>query len=166
MSRPALPYTDTKPVGAPDFYYCINATFRFLHERLGMDALVEYWTDLGTRYYAPVSVAWREGGLPAVARYWRAFFDAEPGAEVDVRQETDQVTLEVKTCPAFRHLRAGGRVIFPHYCRHCYHVGEAIAAPAGFTLRIEGGAGSCWQVVRARDAAAPPQDLERIREAR
>ena len=30
-----LPYQDTKPQGAADFYFAINATFRFIHARLG-----------------------------------------------------------------------------------------------------------------------------------
>ena len=31
-----LPYTDTKPVGAADFYFAINATFRFVLNKLGV----------------------------------------------------------------------------------------------------------------------------------
>ena len=49
-----LPYTDTKPVGAADFYFAINATFRFVLGSFGMEGLRRYWTDLGTQYYAPV----------------------------------------------------------------------------------------------------------------
>ena len=30
-----LPFTDTKPTGAADFYFAINATFRFIQKRLG-----------------------------------------------------------------------------------------------------------------------------------
>ena len=75
-----LPYKDAKPVGAADFYFAINATFRFLLARFGPDGLRKYWGDLGARYFAPVASGWRTGGLAAVADYWRAFFAAEPGA--------------------------------------------------------------------------------------
>src|SRR5688572_19670154 len=108
-----LPYRDTKPVGAADFYLAINATFRFMLARLGVNGLRRYWHDLGTRYYAPVSEKWKSGGLPAVASYWRAFFDAEPGAEVTATESSDEVRLDVKTCPAIKHLRAQGREIIP-----------------------------------------------------
>ena len=78
-SEPApLPYRDTKPVGAADFYFAINATFRFILQRFGLEGLRRYWTDLGAQYYAPVSAAWKQRGLPGVAAYWRAFFAAEP----------------------------------------------------------------------------------------
>ena len=161
----ALPYTDTKPVGAPDFYFAINATFRFILQTLGAESLRRYWTELGSRYFAPVTERWRREGLPGVAAYWRAFFDAEPGAEVDVVPAQNTVTLEVKVCPAIRHLRAHGRGIVPCFCQHCYFISEAMAAPAAFTVRIEGGNGSCRQTFARREANLPPQDFSNIKEA-
>ena len=52
-----LPYTDTKPVGAADFYFAINATFRFLLNRFGIEGLRRYWTEIGGTgvYMAPAS---------------------------------------------------------------------------------------------------------------
>jgi len=164
-SPPNLPYTDTKAVGAADFYFATNATFGFIHKRLGLEALRRYWTDLGTRYFAPVSGVWKERGLPGVAAYWQDFFAAEPGADVDVAMDKDCVTLEVKTCPAYRHLREHKREILPCFCQHCYFISEAMARPAGLTVRIDGGNGSCRQMFHPQDADIPAQDLSRIKEA-
>ena len=105
------------------------------------------------------------GGLQAVAGYWRAFFDAEPGAEVQVDVTPDRVSLEVRTCPAIKHLRAQAREIVPCFCQHCYYVSEAAAAPAGLTVRLEGGNGSCRQTFLARHPSLPAQDLAQIKEA-
>jgi hypothetical protein len=160
-----LPYRDTKPVGAADFYLAINATFRFIRRRLGMEGLRRYWHDLGTRYYAPVSARWKAGGLVAVAEYWRAFFDAEPGADVEIEHSADEVRLHVRTCPAIQHLRAQGREILPCFCQHCHFVSEAIAAPAGLTVRVKGGNGSCEQRIIKQAAHPAPQRLEDIVEA-
>jgi hypothetical protein len=161
-----LPYTDAKPVGAADFYFAINATFRFVFGRVGVEGLRRFWTDLGAKYFAPVTARWSAGGLPAVAEYWRAFFAAEPGAEVEVSTSTDAVTVDVKVCPAIKHLRAHGRAIVPCFCQHCYFIGEAMAAPADLTVRVEGGNGSCRQTFLCRAAATAPQDLAQIKEAR
>lgn len=163
-NRP-LPYTDDKPVGAADFYFALHATFRFIEERLGREGLRAYWRELGSRYYAPVSAAWQKGGLPAVADYWRAFFQAEPGAEVEVTADSQRVTLEVRVCPAIKHLRAHGRKLIPCFCEHCYHVSEAMAAPAHLTVRVTGGNGSCRQDFLPRADTLPPQDLHAIKEA-
>lgn len=182
-----LPYRDAKPVGAADFYFAINATFRFLEQKLGADGLRRYWTELGQDYFTPVTQLWQTRGLAGVAEYWRAFFAAEPGAEVDVivaapRESGDSggfgsalsrdaaaagaVTLEVKVCPAIRHLRAHHREIVPCFCQHCYFVTEAIAQPAGLTVRVEGGNGSCRQTFLRHEARPPPQDLSQIKVVR
>ena len=167
MSRDAapLPYTDAKPVGAADFYMAINATFRFVLAKFGIEGLRSYWSDLGANYFAPVTAQWTTGGLPAVAAYWRAFFAAEPGAEVEVSETKEDVTLDVKVCPAIKHLRAHGREIVPCFCQHCHFIGEATAQPAGFTVRIEGGNGACQQKFLPRSTTAAPQYLAQIKEA-
>jgi len=154
-------------VGAADFYSAINATFRFIFRRFGREGLLRYWHELGTKYHEPVSQGWKkggltEGGLTAVAGYWAAFFDAEPGAEVTVTASEEAVTVEVRTCPAIRHLRAKGREIVPFFCQQCYFVSESMAAPAGLTVRVKGGNGCCEQRFLPRHADMEPQRLEDI----
>lgn len=163
LSPSSLPYRDTKPVGAADFYFAINATFRFIRQKLGPDALRDYWSDLGRAYLAPVSRLWKEGGLPALATYWRDFFAAEPGSEVTVVEAEDAVVLEVSVCPAIHHLRSGKRAIDPGFCQHCYFVSEAAARSAGFTVRVKGGNGSCRQTFSAAEIG--PQQIKDIKEA-
>lgn len=156
----SLPYTDTKAVGASDFYFALNATFRFIEQRLGSEGLSRYWRDLGTRYYAPVTERWKAGGLAAVAVYWRDFFKAEPGAAVEVQTSDTEVTLHIRTCPIIKHLREHGRDILPAFCQHCYVVSSAMAAPASLRVRIEGGNGTCTQ--RFCATPQPAQDLAAI----
>ncbi|MCX6840043.1 MAG: hypothetical protein NTX35_19845 [Verrucomicrobia bacterium] len=158
----SMPYADTKPVGHADFYFAVNATFRFIHRHHGEGALRKYWQDLGQSYYQPVSKRLSELGFAGVAEYWRAFFAAEPGGVVEVSEAPDEVQLEVKTCPAIRHLRDHGREIVPNFCHHCFFVNEAIARPAGMTVRVCGGNGRCTQRFMKAAADLPPQNLEDI----
>lgn len=162
----ALPYLDTKPVGAAGFYTAINATFRFILGRFGKEGLLRYWEDIGSRYYRPVTERWSAGGLPAVAEYWRAFFVAEPGAEVEVQELAEHVEVKVLTCPMIAHLREQGREIVPCFCQHCYFVSDAIGRPAGVTVRVEGGAGSCVQRFYLATGAPAVQDMNLITEVR
>lgn len=157
-----LPYTDTKPAGHADFYFAVNATFRFIQRHRGEPALQQYWRDLGSSYYRPVAERWRAQGFAGVADYWRAFFQAEPGAEVEVAASDDEVRLEVKRCPAIHHLRAHDREIVPNFCQHCWFVNEAIATQAGMTARVCGGNGACTQRFIKQAAGIPPQNLEDI----
>lgn len=135
-------------MSAPDFYFAINATFRHIHDRYGEPALVEYWRRLGRDYYRARTDRWREGGLEEVARDWQAYFAEEPGAEVRVRRDADQVELDIAVCPAIRHLRACSREVVPYYCEHCDHVCGAMAEAAGLRFERTGGMGSCRQAFR------------------
>jgi hypothetical protein len=121
---------------------------------------------MGRSYYAPVNRRWRDGGLPAIAQYWRAFFAAEPGAVVEVVEHADRVEVGVHECPAIKHLRAGRREIVREYCQHCYHLGYARAAAAGFEMRLAGGNGSCRHTFAPAAVGLPPQAMEQIAEAR
>lgn len=161
-----LPYVDTKPQGSADFYYATNATFRFLLNRLGRAGWINYLEELGRGYFSPVNDRWRTGGLPSVARYWRAFFAAEPGAKVDVQELPDRVEIHVHECPAIKHLKAGGREIVQEYCQHCYILGTARAEASGLTMRLQGGNGACRHTYATVAAALPRQEMSDIREAR
>jgi hypothetical protein len=161
----SLPYSDAKPLGAADFYFAINATFRFILHRFGIDGLRRYWTELGTNYFAPVTERWKQGGLISVADYWKGFFGAEPHADVDVHLHDDSVIVDVNVCPAIQHLRGHNREIVPCFCQHCYFISEAMAAPAGLTVRVTGGNGSCRQSFHRKCDQLPPQDLNAISEA-
>lgn len=160
-----LPYTDTKPQGSADFYFAINATFRYLLSRQGHEGWRRYLEEMGRGYFAPVNRQWAQGGLNAVARYWRAFFAAEPGAVVEVAERPDRVELHVRECPAIKHLRAGGREIVREYCQHCFYLGAARAEAAGLTMRLTGGNGSCCHTFARPEAGLPPQDMKQIKEA-
>ena len=160
-----LPYVDTKPVGSADFYFAVNSTFRFILGRLGREGWIRYLEEMGRGYFSPVNSRWAQGGLPAVARYWRAFFAAEPGSVVEVVEKNDRVEVHVTECPAIKHLRAGGREIVGEYCQHCYFLGAARAEAAGLTMRLRGGNGSCCHTFARTDAGIPAQDMKEIREA-
>lgn len=135
-------------MSAPDFYFAVNAIFRHLHDAYGKAALIDYWRQLGREYYAQRVAAWKAGGPEAVAQDWREYFGREPQADVVVTAQGPAVELEVRVCPAIKHLRDQGRDIVPYFCEHCDHVCGAMAESAGFVFQRSGGQGSCRQVFR------------------
>ena len=132
-------------MAAPDFYFAVNATFRYLQERYGKDALVRYWRQLGLEQYRARWEHWRSGGLDAVAADWRDYFDREPGAKVRVTQSPTAVELEVCVCPAVKHLREHRHEVVACFCEHCDHICGAMADAAGYRFERTGGMGSCRQ---------------------
>lgn len=141
-------------MSAGDFYFAINATFRFIHDAYGKEALINYWTSMGREYYADVAERFRQGGLEEVQRYWADYFAQEPGGDVKVSLTDKGVEIDVRDCPAIRWLRNAGREIVPYYCEHCHYVSTAIAEQSGLRFRLEGGGGTCHQTFSASGGAA------------
>lgn len=133
-------------MSAPDFYFAINSMFRYLHDTYGKEVLVDYWRNLGREYYRHRIENWRNNGPSAIAEDWKSYFQKEPGAEVEVSCDDRSATLEIRVCPAIKHLRDNNREIFPDFCEHCDHVCGAMAEDAGYTFQRTGGMGSCRQV--------------------
>jgi len=140
-------------MSAPDFYFAVNSTARHIHDEYGMDVLVDYWRSLGKEYYSKRVTDWRDGGPLAIAEDWGQYFLQEPGAVVEVTADVDSVGLDVRVCPAIKHLRDSGREIVPYFCEHCDHTCGSMAEHAGYKFSRSGGMGSCHQVI-FRDHAA------------
>jgi hypothetical protein len=132
-------------MSAPDFFFAVNAIFRHLHDRYGKEALIDYWRRLATEYYGQRCQRWLAGGPEAVAADWRDYFAQEPQAAVDVGVQGDDVLLDVRVCPAIKHLRDCGRDIVPYYCEHCDHICAAMGEQSGYAFQRTGGMGSCRQ---------------------
>lgn len=132
-------------MSAPDFFFAVNDIFRHLHDRYGKEVLIDYWRGLGRDHYRQRNACWREGGTEAVAADWRAYFDDEPAAEVEVTHTDQAVDLDIRACPAIGHLRRSGRDIVPYFCEHCDHVCGAQAEAAGYRFERTGGMGACHQ---------------------
>jgi hypothetical protein len=138
-------------MSAPDFYFASQAIFRHIHDSYGKEALVDYWRALAREYYRKRIEAWRRGGLAAVASDWRSYFANEPLADVQVIEGSDEVALEIRVCPAIRHLREQERTIVPYFCEHCDHTCGVMADAARLSFHREGGMGTCRQVFARLD---------------
>jgi hypothetical protein len=115
---------------------------------------VDYWRSLAREYYRARIATWQAGGLAAVAADWEAYFAHEPQAEVVITARADAVELDVRVCPAIKHLRDHGREIVPYFCEHCDHICGVLAEEAGLGFERSGGSGACRQRFVPAKAAA------------
>ena len=134
-------------MSAPDFYFGVNATFRYIYEREGYDALVTYWQNLGRDYYQSRWERWRDNSLQNLADDWENYFQHEPQSQVSVTtdQTSQSVLLDIHVCPAIKHLNDNSREIMPHFCEHCDHITGAMAQKSGYRFQRTGGMGTCQQ---------------------
>lgn len=138
-----------------DFYFTINATFYHFSERWGEQALIEYWKTLGSEYLRPLARQFETGGLDEIARYYRAYYDAEPGSEVDISRADNTLIIDVKVCPVFRWFKESPVAhvhppLHPMYCQHCRYTAEAMLQNTPFEFELRGGQGTCQQIFRLR----------------
>jgi hypothetical protein len=132
-------------MSAPDFYFAVNAIARHIHDEFGKDVLIDYWQSLGREYYGQRAERWRVGGPEVLAADWRKYFLDEPQAQVHVTVGQCDVVLDIKICPAIKHLRDSGRGILSCFCEHCDHTCGAMAQAAGYRFERDGGMGACTQ---------------------
>ena len=137
-------------MGAPDFFFAVNATFQHILDTYGEEALHRYWEEMGREHYRRVTEAIQERGLEALEEHWEGLVPEEPGSDVETALEGDALTLTVRVCPAILHLQRHGRGITPVYCDHCTYVSRGMCEPAGVSVEVTGGGGSCVQVFRRR----------------
>ena len=135
-------------MGAADFFFAVNATFRYILENHGEGALHRYWQEMGAGHYCAVTEAISDRGLVALKEHWEQLFPEEPGSEVELALDGNCLTLTVKTCPAILHLKAHDREVLPVYCDHCTYVSKGMCEAAGVSVEVTGGGGSCVQVFR------------------
>jgi hypothetical protein len=135
-------------MSAPDFYFAVNSTARHIHDTYGHEVLIDYWRSLGREYYGRRAEAWKAGGVVAIANDWHDYFLQEPGAVVGTSIDGDAVHLDIRVCPAIKHLRDCGREIVPYFCEHCNHTCGSMAEQAGYTFERVGGMGACQQSFR------------------
>ncbi len=140
-------------MAAGDFYFAINATFRFFLKNYGEEALHNYWRSMGREYFAPLSTRFKEGGLTEVEKYWKEFFREEPGGKVNITRSENRVDIEVEKCPALSWLREHERDEVDCFCQHCHFVSTEIATNAEMDFKLEGGGGSCHQVFFQREGS-------------
>ena len=138
-------------MAAPDYYFAVNAIFRYFHDKYGHSALVDYWQSLGREYYRKRCERWRTGGVKTIASDWQAYYGKEPQAKVDIMIRGQSIELDIHICPAIKHLKDHGRDIIPYYCEHCDHICGAMAESAGFSYKRTGGMGSCRQIFISDD---------------
>ena len=138
-------------MAAPDFYFGINVTFRHIHQRFGQEALYTYWRTLAREYFADLIERFTQGGLEDVEQYWREFFAAEPGADFSVNRQGSEVVIDVRQCPAIKHLKTNKREIMPLYCRHCDVINKELAQGSHLHFHMTGGDGTCRQVFSKKE---------------
>jgi hypothetical protein len=91
----------------PDFHGALSAGIEYLDRRYGSEAVREFLRRFTTTFYAPLIKKVRRGGLPALRKHFEEMYLRE-GGKIRMAGTKGELILEVRECPAVRHMRKRG----------------------------------------------------------
>ena len=90
-----------------DFHVTAEQGIRYLGEKLGDNAVVEYLTLFTKRYYKPLIEKIKTQGLSALAEYLENTYCAEEASDVlQLTLTENQLAVSVSECPAIRFMKS------------------------------------------------------------
>lgn len=128
------------------FHGALCAGIKYLDDKYGEEATVEYLKQVGRTYFRPLSEQLKTKGLEALETHWRKTFSAEEG-DFSLRYDDDTLVLEVNECPAVSYLKANNALKTNRYCETTVVVNETICQAAGYecSCDYQPGEGKCIQ---------------------
>lgn len=120
------------------FVKVYNATFKFIHERYGKKAVVDYWKTIAPIALADLEQIIKRDGLFGCVRYWDDVMSAE-GADYQIKYKQDLFTMDITKCPSLTVLDSP----YEHYCRHCEVMYKPLFRGLGYTYQIKRGKEGC-----------------------
>lgn len=133
-----------------DFHGATNTTIDFIVSRYGIEAMHEIFRRVGRDVYRDLREHLQAGDVNEMVRHWRHFFEREH-ADFDIAVADDEITLTVRRCPAWHHVRKIAGAVSPFFCDQTRITNDALAEGTPFSIEtIVTGDGACTQVIRRR----------------
>lgn len=134
----------------PDFHISTDAAIKFVLGRYGEDMLKELFRRTAHLVYKDIHVSLMSGNPEPLVEHWDYYFKRE-GGEFEIIRNGDEIILEVKTCPAVKHLISRHIKPEPCFCLQTSLLNEAFAEGTPFEITTEIlGTGVCRQVIRRK----------------
>ncbi len=118
-----------------DFHGALSLAIDYLDERYGADAVREFLRRFAERYFAPLNAELRASGLSALKAYFEKLYEKEGGDAV-MECSDNELRLEVRFCPAIRHMREKGFTVARLFRETTQTVNEAICAGTPFSATL------------------------------
>jgi len=90
-----------------DFHGALSTGIDYIEEHFGEEAVREYLRQFTRTFYAPVTEALRERGLPALREHLERIYTIEDG-EISFTETDDELILRAAFSPAVMHMREHG----------------------------------------------------------
>lgn len=118
-----------------DFHGALGEGIAYIEERFGAEAVREYLRQFTRAYYAPVTKAIRERGLPALREHLERIYAIE-GGEIAITETADELVLRAAYSPAVVHMREHGYRVARLFHETVKTVNEALCEGTPFAAEL------------------------------
>ncbi len=108
-----------------DFHGATNTTIQYIMDHFGEDALKEIFTRVGKDVYRSIHNALKND-LPGELIEHLAYYCQREGADFYLNVRDDEILLEIKDCPAVRHIKKLGLTLADNFCWQTIELNNAL----------------------------------------
>ncbi len=149
MSETTMRYCSTGEVHL-DFHGTTYVTIMYVLKNYGEAALEEIFRSTAHDVYRSIHTKLKAGDPSELLEFWRYYLKREEG-DFAIAETPDGAVLELKSCPAARHLPKLGLQYDPEFCRATDRLNRWLCDGSDYEIVTEKtGQCSCRQTLRRR----------------
>jgi hypothetical protein len=142
-------YKDTGNVHK-DFHLATQTTIDYVLAAHGIGFLRELFSRTAREVYRDIRGHLERGDASALAEHTAYYIEREGGA-LTIERQGDDIVIEIRDCPAVRHVDERGTSASVDFCLQTALMNEAWAKDTPFEITTElTGRGTCRQTIRPR----------------
>jgi hypothetical protein len=126
-------------ISCTEFIPAYNELFRFLEEKGGKEAVVDFWEYLSDTFLTSLKDQVVEKGLQGCWDYWNRTLNEEAADyTMELDAEAGIFSIEMHHCPSRGRLLDDDRIDpWPGYCEHCDLFYRRVLEPLGLHYELD-----------------------------
>jgi len=142
-----------------DFIPAYNELFRFLEERGGRQAVIDFWNHLSDEFLGNLRDLVGEHGIEGCWLYWSHTLNEEAADfTMELDEDAGEFRILMHHCPSKGRLLEDDRIEPYHdYCGHCDVIYRRVLEPPGYECEVdlsECDQARCSVTIRKADSAS------------
>ncbi len=126
-------------ISCTDFIPAYNELFKYLEEKYGKKAVIEFWNYISDKYLTHLRKLVKRYGIKGCWMYWSKTLNEEAANfTMELDREKRQFKIIMHYCPSKgRLLKTKHITAYPDYCQHCDVLYRRVLEPLGFEYVID-----------------------------
>lgn len=126
-------------ISCTEFIPAYSELFKYLEEKRGKTAVVEFWNYLSDIYLTNLKDFIAENGIRGCWIYWSSTLEEEAADfSMELDEESGEFSITMHRCPSKGRLLEYKHILpYPDYCEHCDMLYRRVFEPLGYTYDLD-----------------------------